>query len=303
MPALPEHRAAWQALRRLASMIGRGLPSMPVVIHGPTGTGKTFLVSRLLERLTSGSVKTAITEAAAELGRELQLPTYERRIPIREMLHSDLLIVEDLQHLPAAASDELAYIVDHRRARGKANVITVNTAPIDWELSARLTSRLVGGLLVGISPLSIPSRRRVALAECHRRRLRVSSEVIDWLTRHEGGLRPMFGDITRLEMLSKTIPGELTLPVVLDALTEPIVPSTNILDSIAAQVQQQFSITKAMLIGPSRLKNVVQARQLAMFLARQAGFSLADIGAYFGNRDHSTVRHAVEKMSQMKVAS
>jgi chromosomal replication initiator protein len=303
MPALPEHRAAWQALWRLASMIGRHLPSMPVVLHGPTGTGKTFLVGRLLERLTTGSVKTAITEAAAELGRELQLPTYDRRIPIREMLHSDLLVVEDLQHLPVAASDELAYIIDHRRARGKANVLTMNNAPIDWQLSPRLTSRLVGGLLVSIPAISLPSRRRVALAECHRRNLRVSPEVVDWLARHEVGLRPMYGDLTRLELLMRTTPGELTLPMVEEALMEPTIPKANQLDEIAKSVLKEFNITKAMLVGPSRLKNVVQARQRAMYLARQAGFTLMEIGAYFGNRDHSTVRHAIEKMSQLNAAS
>ncbi len=293
---LPEHRPAWHALRRLTAGIQRGSGHVPIVLHGATGTGKTHLLNRLVDRLTAKSGKSAVTEAAAELGRELLLPTVERRAQVRELLHADLLIVEDLQHFPPAASDELAYIVDHRQARRKANIITSNAGPAEWKVSPRLGSRLVGGLVVGIPALSVDSRRGVATAICNERKLHVAPEVLDWLTRHGGGLRPMLGDITRLEALARITPGTLTLPVVLDALTEPVADEPVLLDRLTAKIEQKFSVSRKMLLGPSRLKNVAWPRQLAMYLAREAGLSLADIGAYFGNRDHTTVRHGVEKV-------
>jgi chromosomal replication initiator protein len=292
----PEHRPAWQALRRLTAGVQRGIGHVPLALHGTTGTGKTHLVNGIVERLIGTSEKSAITEAAAELGRELLLPPVERRAQVRELLHADLLIVEDLQHLPPAASDELAYIIDHRQARRKSNIITANIGPAGWNVSPRLASRLVGGLVVGIPMLRPESRRAVAAAVCRERNIDVTPEVLDWLARHGGGLRPMLGDINRLEALAKITPGTLTLPVVLDALTEPVSDGPQLLDRLSAKVEQRFRVPHKMLVGPSRLKNVVWPRQLVMHLAREAGMSLADIGAYFGNRDHTTVGHAIEKV-------
>lgn len=293
---LPEHRPAWQALRRLATAIDRGTGGVPIVLHGPTGTGKTHLLNRLADRVAAGSSRTVTTEAAAELGRELLLQPTERRAQVRDLLHADLLVIEDLQHLPPAASDEVAYILDHRRARRKANVVTANAGPAGWNVSPRLMSRLVSGLVVGVPPLSAASRRMVAAAACESREIAVTPEVLDWLTRHAGGLRPMLGDIARLESLARIVPGPLTLPVVLDALTEPVTDTPRVLDQLAEIVEARFRVTHKMLLGPSRLKNVVWPRQVAMYLARGAGLSLAEIGAYFGGRDHTTVKHSVDKV-------
>ena len=293
---LPEHRPAWQALRRMAAGVKKGAGLVPLVLHGTTGTGKTYLLNRLTDGLIAGSSKTVVTEAAAELGRELLLPPPERRAQVRELLHADLLIIEDLQHLPPTASDVVAYIVDHRQARRKANVVTANTGPAEWNVSARLSSRLVGGLVVGIPALSAASRRVVAKTLCDQRQLTVEPAVLDWLIRHGGGLRPMLGDINRLESLAKTTPGTLTLPVVLDALTEPITDGPGLLDRLTARVEQRFRVSHKLLTGASRLKNVAWPRQVAMYMAREAGLSLVDIGTYLGNRDHTTIRHGVEKV-------
>lgn len=294
---LPERRPAWQALRRLGTAIQRNSGGLPLVLHGPTGTGKTYLVNQFVEGLIAEHGKTVITEVAAELGRELLSPPMERRAQVRELFHADLLIIEDLQHLQPMASNELAYILDHRRVRGKANLITANSGPGEWALSPRLCSRLVSGLVIGLPPLGVSSRRIIAAAMCADRQLKVAPEVVDWLTRHTGGLRPMLGDITRLETLAKADRGLLTLPVVQAALIEPNVTEPSLLDRICEQVESRFRVSHQMLLGPSRLKNIVYARQLAMYLAREAGMSLSSIGTYFGGRDHTTVHHAVEKMT------
>ena len=293
---LPEHRAAWQALRRLASGMNKGAGHVPVVLHGNTGTGKTYLLDRLSGGLIAGSSGSVVTEAAAELGRELLMPPMERRARVRELLHADLFVLEDLQHLPPAASDEVAHIIDHRQARRKANIVTANTGPAGWNVSARLAGRLMGGLVVGIPALSVESRRAVAVTVCGERKIAVEPAVFDWLTRHGGGLRSMLGDINRLESLAKTFPGPLTLPVVRDALAEPPGDADGLFEELSGKVEQRFRVSRKMLAGPSRLKNIAWPRQVAMYLAREAGMSLADIGERLGRRDHSTVRHGVEKV-------
>lgn len=293
---LPEQRPAWQALRRMAAGVKKGAGLAPLVLHGPTGTGKTYLLNRLVDGLIAVSLKTVVTEAAAELGRELLLSPPERRAQVRETLESDLLIIEDLQHLPPAASDEIAYIVDHRQARRKANVFTANTGPLEWTVSPRLQSRLVGGLVVNIPPLSVESLKSAATVLCEQRQLSVEPAVLDWLVRHRGGLRPMIGDINRLEALAKTISGPLSLTVVLDALIEPVKDSGRLIDRLIARVEERFRVNRKQLLGSSRLKNIAWPRQVTMFMAREAGLSLQEIGTLLGNRDHTTVRHGVEKV-------
>src|SRR5439155_10158071 len=100
--------------------------------------------------------------AAAEFGRSLLQRPQDRQPVIREATGCDLLVIEDVQHLPPAAGDEVAYVLDRRQARRKPTLVTASCGPVELGASPRLTGRLVGGLVVGIQPLGEPSRRELA---------------------------------------------------------------------------------------------------------------------------------------------
>src|SRR5829696_9818238 len=135
--------------------------------------------------------------AAAEFGRSLLQRPQDRQPVIREAIGSDLLVIEDLQHLPPAAGEEVAYVLDRRQARRKPTVVTASRGPADLGAAPRLTSRLVGGLVVGIAPLGEPSRRDLATRLCAERGLKVAYDIIGWLARDPGGARPILGGIAR----------------------------------------------------------------------------------------------------------
>jgi chromosomal replication initiator protein len=164
------------------------------------------------------------------------------------------------------------------------------------EHAARLTSRLAGGLVVSIPPLSEPSRRQLAAVLCADRQLKVTDEVIGWLARDPGGARPILGRIARLEVLAKLHPPPLSLSVVTAELPE-LPDDGSPLERIAERVAERYRVPVKMLCGPSRVKNVAWARQVAMSVARSAGFSFPQIGAFFG-RDHSTVMHSCAKVTE-----
>jgi len=292
---LPENRSALQAVNNLAEATESPL----LILHGPPGSGKSHLVNALVDRFTlADASRTAQVHAAGELGRGLMMLQLERRPLIKETIGCDLFVVEDLQHLQEAAGDELAYILDRRQARRKPGLLTAVRGPAELTLSARLRSRLAGGLVVGIAPLSASSRKILVKQWCRERKLKLTDEVIDWLARNPGGARPILGNITLLEVLAKQFPPPLTLKVIQSQIPGSMEEKTSPLDSLLAAITDRFHVTEKLLLGPTRSRNVVWPRQVAMYVARQAGFTLAEIGAYFGGRDHTTVMHSCEKVEK-----
>jgi chromosomal replication initiator protein len=294
--ALPENRAALQAVEQLAAAVLRADDSPLLFLHGPPGSGKSHLIGGLVERVSRGSTrKTALSVAAAEFGRTLLQAPIERREITRDAIAADLFIVEDVQHLPPAAGEELAAVLDRRQARRKPSVVTSVRGPADLVSSARLAGRLAGGLVVGIRPLAEASRRELAAVWCEEKRLRVTDEVIVWLSRDPGGARPILGDIARLEQLAKVHRPPLTLTVVTGELPVPEVtdsPMGRVVEKVAAK----YRVSQKAILGPSRIRNVAHARQLTMYLGRQLGLSLVEIARHLGGRDHTTVMHGCAKI-------
>jgi len=294
---LPENRAAYRAIEQLAADTARGVDSPLLFLHGPPGSGKSHLAAGLIERMAlANPAKTALTVAAAEFGRALLQPAPMRRDVAREALDCDLLIIEDAQHLPDAASDELAAVLDRRQSRHKATLVTAARSPAQLGCSARLAGRFAGGLAGALQPLGEPSRRELAASLCRERQLNVSAEVIAWLARDPGGARPILGDMARLERLAKGRRSALTLAVVtaeLPATARDESPMARVIDLIGAR----YRLSPKAISGPSRVANIVHARHLAMYLGRELGLSLVQIGSHLGGRDHTTVMHGCGKIA------
>jgi chromosomal replication initiator protein len=298
----PETRSALAAVQEvvahLASRRPERLPN-PLLLYGPSGTGKTHLVTGLATEITRQCPDLIVRVVPAnELGTGPsadQSPGPADPLPL-----PDLLIVEDLQHLPAGAVEPLVQLFDALHARHCPMVFTALHGPQHLpRLSARLASRLAGGLAVGLTALAAPSRLALLTDKAQRRQLAVGREVLAWLAEHLTGGRQLEGALIRLETLARLHRRPLDVATVAGHFRDQAEASRPTVERIAQRVGGYFRVEPRHLQSRRRSRHVLVPRQVSMYLARQlTGLSLEQIGAYFGGRDHSTVLHACRKVEQ-----
>jgi chromosomal replication initiator protein len=303
----PENHSALVAVQRVADCVCSRRPRRehnPLFLHGPAGTGKTHLVSALAgevsRRCPDLLIRLQPARELTESSRDTEAAD-EARTELEALRKSDLLVVEDVQHLPAWAVETLTQLLDARLARQQQTVLTAAAGPAQIaQLSGRLLSRVAGGLVVRIEPFGPASRLRFLQDRASRRQLAVSPDVLRWLAENVGGSgRQLEGALARLEALVRIHDRMPDLETVAGLFQTEAGQARPTVERIVERVGSYFQVAPQKMRSASRLRNTLLPRQVGMYLARQlTPLSLEQIGAYFGGRDHSTVLHAVRKVEQ-----
>ena len=296
---LPENRSAMKAISALAQaiLLGQQPRVALLVLHGLPGTGKTRLTGAALGAIAVGSQEaTGRSIPARELA---QTGEDDPGFADPALASCDFLVIEDLQHLPRAASGALCELIDQRMARRQPLVITASSGPARLtQLPRRLTSRLAGGLVVQLEPPGRSSRR--AIIEASATKVQLTPDALDWLAGPAGGLRAALGMLQNLALAANSHRGPFDRKAVERILAQsgrPATPGSDP-DGIVTRVCVAFGVTRKELLGTSRLRRVLLPRQVAMYLARRIGkLSWPRIGAAF-DRDHATVMHACRKVEE-----
>jgi chromosomal replication initiator protein len=296
--SLPENHAgrlaAEDMVQRLAARNG---PGWTLFLHGPSGTGKTHLVGALA---AAAVVKVPdLTVCVQDAGEVTTL--LEGADELKQARAADLLIIEDLQHLPARVAGGFSDFLDRGLARRQQQVFTASVGPARLtHLPARLTGRLSAALVVGLEPLGRDSRRKFLAVRARGMGLRVEEAILDWLAGQvPGSARQLEGALRKLEALARLEGPGLTVEGVAEAFRAEVEASRPTVQRIAEQVGRYFRIDPRQLQTRHRRKSALLPRQVSMYLARRlTGLSLQQIGAYFGGHDHSTVLHACRKIEK-----
>lgn len=286
----------------------------PILFHGASGTGKTFLARGLVHLWKSRNPElAAIITSGADFARDYADAVVTDSLPdFRQRFRSvGMLLIDDLDRLQEKipAQNELVRTLDELE-RGVCQVlVTMKQAPLETAgLSPGLASRLSGGLSV---PMTTPGQagRRAILAQLLRLRgVKLTTEAIDLLVRSSplapAGAAPAFADLNQLVVsllaLAHEHRGEFGVDDLQQWLAEQQAARAVPLNSITRQVSKYFQLHVGDLKGPTRQQRVVRARGVAMLLARQlTGKSLEQVGRHFGNRDHTTVLHACRKTEEL----
>lgn len=290
------NRLACGAVELVASRPGE---VSPLVIHGPSGVGKTHLLDGVCARTSELHPGASIVSLSAEQFTNgfLQslhgsgLPGFRRTCR-----SADLLVIDDIHFLVGKRATLLEFqlTVDALHRQGRQMVFTCDRELDSLPgLGPELVTRLRGGMNAPILSPDYEVRRGIVAALCARRRLAVPDAVVHHvathMTRHA---RELIGAVNRLEATSLMLGVDVTAEMAEEALADLVRSSARSvrLADVERAICTAFGIEPGSLQSSRRARTVSQPRMLAMFLARKhTHAALTDIGRYFGRRSHSTV--------------
>lgn len=211
----------------------------------------------------------------------------------------DVLIIDDVQEFADKKGTQQAFfhIFNYLHQCGKQLILTSDRPPVDLQgLEQRLLSRFKWGLSAELLPPSYETRLAILRAKCNNEGAEISDEVLQFVARKvKTNIRELEGTLFSLIANSTFNKKEVTLRLAED-LVEKIVSDHKTEVSVAkiqAAVCNYFSITPEQFMSKTRKREIVQARQIAMYLSRNlTKTSLASIGSQLGGKDHATVLHA-----------
>jgi chromosomal replication initiator protein len=282
----------------------------PLFIHGNAGLGKTHLLHAIgnyvvqnfpMLRVRYVSTETYMNEFVDAI-RKNTTAIFKRRY--REC---DVLLIDDIQFMETrqGLQEEFFHNFNSLHGASKQIVITSDRPPKSIAtLEERLQSRFLWGLITDIQPPDVETRLAILRKKAEGEPSPVPDEVLEFIATHiKENTRELEGALNRVSAYAHLNGHPLTQELAETVLTD-IVPSEQprvitpqlILDATAAT----FGFTVEELCGTSRRRPLVTARQVGMYVFRDlTDFSYPAIAREFGGRDHTTVIHAVEKITAL----
>jgi chromosomal replication initiator protein len=303
------NRVAFNAAKAVAQP---GLPQFsPLYLHSGTGQGKTHLMHALGQAfLDANPQATAIYVTAERFMFEFvqalrNKDTHAFKTRLRSV---DLLMIDDLQFIGGkdATQEEFFHTVNEFMASGKRLVIAADRAPQALEgFEPRLAGRLGSGLVADIKPAELELRRAIVARKLEDMpAVDMPDEVIDLLAaRITSNVRELEGALNRLLAYANLSNETITIDFAVATLGEVLRNAQRriTIDEIQRAVSSHFEVKQIDLISERRAVAIARPRQIAMYLAKRLTTrSLPEIGRKFGNRDHSTVIHAVKRIEELR---
>lgn len=285
-------------------------PFNPLFIFGGSGLGKTHLAQAIGLRVketkpdlivlyvTGHEFKTQYMDAVTVYNKLTDFLAFYMKI--------DVLIVDDIQDLLGQGTQNAFFnIFNHLHQNGKQLIFTSDRAPVELQnFEERLLSRFKWGLSVQLSHPDYRTRYRMLEARAQREGVNLPDEVIEFLaSRIKTNFRELEGALISLTAYA-AVQKDRPLLEIAAGITEKIVgeEKTDVnMDKVQKTVCDYFNITRDDLLSKSRKRQIVQARQIAMYLSRNliSNCSLSTIGAEIGGKDHATVLHACTTVADL----
>ena len=301
----PENALVESAMEVLIA--GRPMGYFPVVFYGPSGTGKSFLTHGLIQVWKClGHPGPVIIESAQEFHRQLADALESQAVPdfLDRYYRARLWVLEDIDRLEGktATQLQLARVLDRLRTQ-QTCVLLISCRTIPGSIPGLLThlqSRLMGGLVVALKLPSMEIRRYFLKEMVKVKQIHCSPEAIDFLaSRMTGSLGQLRKALMELSTLTPARQG-IELSTVQKYLAHPSPNVCQAMRNILHHTARQFALRVQDLRGPSRKKQLVNARGVTVYLARKIlGLSFQQIGLFLGNRDHTTILHSYQKTKNL----
>jgi len=287
----------------------------PMVLFGPSGTGKTWLAMTLISELSDqqqlSDPQKPIYMSALDFDRRFRsaIETNSVEDLRKRLVESSGLVIDDVHQLVSkpAAQAELILVLDRMSGKKRPIVIIMDTSPQQCSgLVSQLVSRLLGGLCLPVNPPGPAAREEIIRDLAIINKLKLTDDAIQLLVDQLDVTVPKLDhffaqakttllandqentdqpiDATKLTQLFKKTDAEV------DQLSKLIIKL----------VAAEYHLKPSELKSNSRKQTIVLARGVSIYLSRiLLGASFLKIGSYFGNRDHSTIMHAFRKIEAL----
>ena len=279
----------------------------PLFLYGGVGLGKTHLIHAIGNQVQEDNPNVRIRYIHAEQYVRDVVTAYQRKgfDDFKRYYHSlDLLLIDDIQFFSGKnrTQEEFFYAFEALIAAKKQIIITSDTYPKEISgMDDRLISRFDSGLTVAVEPPVLEMRVAILLKKALTEGVVLSDDVAFFVAKHlRSNVRELEGALRKTLAYSRFHGKEITIDLVKEALKDLLsVQNRQIsVENIQKTVADFFNIKVADMYSKKRPANIARPRQIAMYLAKElTQKSLPEIGELFGGRDHTTVLHAVRKIT------
>jgi chromosomal replication initiator protein len=286
----------------------------PLFVHGSVGLGKTHLLHAISWDVKQRKPEAQVLYLTAErfMSGFVQALRARDALAFKEKLRKiDILLIDDMEFLQGPTiQQEFCHTLNSLIDGGRQVVVAADRAPTQLDkLDMRMRSRLGGGLVAEIGAMDYDLRHKILLkraaeACAETRGLAVSDTVLGFLAERltESG-RELEGAVHRLRASFQLTDEPVTLEVaeqIVRDLMRGAEPRRVRIDDILRTVSKHYGVNRGDLLSGRRNRSIVRPRQIGMYLAKLlTSRSLPEIGRRFGNRDHTTVLHAIRKIEQL----
>lgn len=281
----------------------------PLMIYGGVGLGKTHLVQAIGNQIKRNAAEKFVLYVSCEKFSNQYIEALKNN-NIQEFynfyLQVDVLIIDDVQFLAGKEKTQEIFfqIFNHLHQSGRQIVMTSDCAPKDLKgLQERLLSRFKWGLTADVQHPDFETRIAIIQKKLDAEGVKISDSVIEYLAYSiDTNIRELEGVLISLIAQASLTKKEIDLELAKQTLQSIVqdIDSEVGIDYIQKFVADYFGVTVDSLKAKTRKREIVVARQVAMYFAKEyTNLSLKSIGYHFGNRDHSTVIHALTSVSDL----
>jgi chromosomal replication initiator protein len=274
----------------------------PLFLYGASGVGKTHLANAIGTKIKELYTDKRVLYVSAHLF-QVQYTDSVRNNTTNDFINFyqtiDVLIIDDIQEFAGVTKTQNTFfhIFNHLHQNGKQLILTSDRAPVLLQgMEERLLTRFKWGMVAELEKPTVELRKNILRNKIHRDGLQFPPEVIDYIAENVNeSVRDLEGIVIAIMARSTIFNKEIDLDLAQHIVHGVVHNETKAvtIDDILKVVCKHFDLEASAIHTKSRKREVVQARQIAMYLAKNyTDFSTSKIGKFIGNKDHATVLHA-----------
>ncbi len=299
---------AYAAAQRVAD--SEDIPFNPLFIHGGVGLGKTHLMHAMAWRVRARAPWRRVAYISAEkfMYQFIRALRFKDTLAFKEQFRSvDVLMIDDVQFMAdkGATQEEFFHTFNALMDERRQVVVSADKSPSELSgIEERLISRFNWGLVADVHPTTYELRLSILQAKAARMDCTFPDKVLEFIAHKiQSNVRELEGALNRMAAHASLVGRTLTIEMAADTLKDVLRANERhiTIEEIQRNVCAHFNIKMTDMSSARRARAVARPRQMAMYLAKMlTSRSLPEIGRKFGNRDHTTVMHAVRKIEELR---